>query len=84
MPARHNYGENFRTFYRKKEFPSAFQEIVLYGGGEQTLEQFAGRGSGFYPLGDIQKPSGLSYGQAALCGPASAGGLGQMTSRGPL
>lgn len=35
-------------------------------------------------LGDIQMPSGYGPGQLAVGGPARAGGLNQMTSRGPF
>ena len=52
--------------------------------GDIALAQVAQRGCGVSHLGDTQKPSGHGPGQPALGGPAWAGGLDLMTSRGPL
>ena len=50
--------------------------------GDSTLAQVAQDSCGVSIPGDTEKLSGHGPGQPALCGPASAGGLDQMTSRG--
>ena len=60
-----------------QEAPSEHQEIVFDCVGDQPLAQVVQGGCGVSILGDIQKPSGHGPEQAALGGPAWAGGLDQ-------
>lgn len=49
-----------------------------------VMEQVAKRGRGVFLLGDFQKASEYGPRQRALGGPASVGGLDQMTSKSPF
>ena len=66
-----------------QEVPSEHKEILFYCNDDWALEQVAQRG-GVSFLGDTQKPAGHGPDQPGLGGPAWAGGLDSMTSRGPL
>jgi len=67
-----------------QEVPSEHEEELLPSEGDRALEQAAQRGCGFYFSRDIQDPPGQGPVQPTVGDPASAGGLDQMTHRGPF
>ena len=67
-----------------QEVPSAHEEELLPSEGDRDLEWAAQGGGGVSFSGDIQDPPGRGPVQPAVGDPASAGGLDQMTHRGPF
>ena len=65
-------------------FPSEHEEELLPSEGDGALEQAAQGGCGVSFSGDIPAPPGQDPVQPALGDPASAGGLGWVTHRGPF
>ena len=67
-----------------QEVPSEHKETLSSLWRWLTLAQASQRGWELFVLADIQKPAGHAPGKPALGHPAWAGGLDQMTSRGPF
>ena len=68
----------------KQEAPPERQETLLHCEGARALKQCAQGGGGVSILGDAQEQSEHGPGQPGQGGPAWAGGLGQVTSGGPV
>jgi len=68
----------------EQEVPSEHEEEFLPSDGDGALEEAAQGGSGVSFSGDIQDPPGQGPVQPAVGDPALAGGLDQMTYRGPF
>ena len=73
-----------RSQTEAQKVPSEHEEELLPSEGDGALEQAAQGGCGVSFSGDIQDPPGQGPLQPAVCDPASAGGLDQMTHRGPF
>ena len=67
-----------------QEVPCEHEEELLPSERDGALEQAAQGGCGVCFSGDIQDPPGRGPVQPAVGDPASAGGLNQMTHRGPF
>ena len=67
-----------------EEVPSEHEEELLPSEGDGALAQAAQGGCGVSFSGDTQEPPGHGAVQPALGDPALAGGLDQMTHRGPF
>ena len=67
-----------------EEVPSEHEEELLPSEGDGALEKAAQGGCGFSLSGDIQDPPGQGPVQPTVGDPALAGGLDQMTHRGPF
>ena len=67
-----------------EEVPSEDEEELLPSEGDRALAQAAQGGCGVSFSGDIPAPPGQGPLQPAVGDPASAGGLGWVTHRGPF
>jgi len=72
-----------RAQIEAEEVPAEHEEELLPSEGDGALAQAAQGGCGVSFSGDIQAPPGCDAVQPALGDPASAGGLGWVTHRGP-